>query len=43
MKVIIILAGLALVATFALGTVKTGSKNISANHSKIAKILEEAK
>ena len=43
MKVIIVLAGLALVATFAIGTVKNGSNTVSAHHSKIEKILEEAK
>lgn len=43
MKYIVILAALACIATFAIGTVKTGSKNISAHHSKIEKILEDAK
>lgn len=43
MKVLFVVAALALVATFAVGSVKSGTKTIEAHQAKIEKILDEAK
>lgn len=43
MKALLVIAALAVTATFAFGTTKNGTESVSAHHAKIEEILDEAK